>query len=132
VYLVQGTGDAAALQIIIFRLIQAVGGAFLMGIRSNFDRRPFHRNNAAWRWASIKLRRCGPICGPDFGRYLAAINWRAVFLISVPFSVGGTIWAYVALRETATIRQHQKLDIPGNVLFAVGLNRVADCDDVWP
>ena len=28
-FLVQGTGNAAALQIIIFRLIQAVGGAFL-------------------------------------------------------------------------------------------------------
>ncbi len=52
---------------------------------------------------------------------MAAINWRDVFLVSVPFSVGGTIWAYLALHETATIRKHQHLDIPGNVLFAFGL-----------
>jgi MFS family permease len=55
------------------------------------------------------------------GGFLAAINWRAVFLVSVPFSVGGTIWAYLALHETAKIRKNQKLDLPGNILFAVGL-----------
>ncbi len=63
----------------------------------------------------------GQFIGLVVGGILAAINWRLVFLISVPFSVGGTIWAYVALRETATIRKHQKLDIPGNLLFAFGL-----------
>jgi len=36
----------------------------------------------------------------------------------------GTVWAYLMLHETATIRAHQRLDIPGNVLFAVGLTLV--------
>jgi MFS family permease len=55
------------------------------------------------------------------GGVLAAVDWRAVFLVSVPFGLFGTVWAYLMLHETATIRKHQHLDIPGNVLFAVGL-----------
>jgi MFS family permease len=55
---------------------------------------------------------------------LAAINWHAVFLLSVPFGLFGTAWAYLVLHETATIRAHQRLDIAGNVLFAVGLTLV--------
>ena len=121
-YLVQGTGDAAALQIIIFRLIQAVGGAFLMANSAAIltDAFPPEQRGMAMGINQIAAL-AGQFVGLILGGILAAINWRAVFLISVPFSVGGTIWAYIALRETATIRQHQKLDIPGNVLFAVGL-----------
>ena len=63
----------------------------------------------------------GTFIGLIAGGILAAINWRYIFLVSVPFSVGGTIWAYLALHETATIREHQHLDIPGNILFAFGL-----------
>jgi MFS family permease len=44
--------------------------------------------------------------------------------MSVPFGLFGTVWAYLMLHETATIRAHQQLDIPGNVLFAVGLTLV--------
>jgi MFS family permease len=66
----------------------------------------------------------GTFIGLLAGGILAAINWRYVFLVSVPFSVGGTIWAYLALHETATIRKHQHLDIPGNILFALGLTAV--------
>ena len=49
------------------------------------------------------------------------INWRLVFLVSVPVGLVGTIWAYLMLRETATIRAHQRIDWAGNVTFAVGL-----------
>jgi MFS family permease len=63
----------------------------------------------------------GTFIGLLAGGILAAINWRDIFLVSVPFSVGGTVWAYLALHETATIRKNQHLDIPGNILFALGL-----------
>jgi MFS family permease len=63
----------------------------------------------------------GMFVGLLIGGVLAAIDWRAVFLVSVPFGIFGTVWAYLMLHETATIRAHQHLDIPGNVLFALGL-----------
>ena len=121
-FLVQGTGNAAALQIIIYRLIQAVGGAFLFSNSTAIltDAFPPEQRGMAMGINQIALL-SGQFIGLLVGGILAAIDWRAVFLVSVPFSVGGTIWAYLALHETARIREHQKLDIPGNILFAVGL-----------
>ena len=124
-FLVQGTGNGAALQIIIFRLVQAVGGAFLFSNSTAIltDAFPPQQRGMAMGINQIALL-SGQFIGLLAGGLLAAINWRAVFLVSVPFSVGGTIWAYLALHETAKLREHQKLDIPGNVLFALGLTAV--------
>ncbi len=124
-YTVTGTGNQAALQIIIFRLVQAVGGAFLFSNSTAIltDAFPPNQRGTAMGINQIAAL-AGQFIGLVLGGLLAAINWRAVFLVSVPFSVGGTIWAYLALRETATIRKHQKLDIPGNILFAVGLTAI--------
>ena len=54
------------------------------------------------------------------GGALAGIDWRLVFLVSVPFGLFGTVWAYATSRETGT-RAPARLDIWGNVTFAVGL-----------
>ena len=121
-YLVSGTGNAAALQIIIYRLIQAVGAAFLFSNSTAIltDAFPPEQRGMAMGINQIAML-SGQFLGLLVGGILASIDWRAVFLVSVPFSVGGTIWAYLALHETAKIREHQKLDIPGNVFFAIGL-----------
>nr|HET6903803.1 MFS transporter [Ktedonobacteraceae bacterium] len=58
--------------------------------------------------------------GLILGGILAYFSWRLVFLVSVPVGIVGTIWAYLMLREIATIRSHQKIDWAGNVTFAVG------------
>ena len=121
-YLVHGTGNGAAMQIIIFRLVQAVGGAFLMANSTAILTDAFPPNQRGLAMGiNMIAGTTGTFVGLLAGGVLAAINWRDVFLVSVPFSVGGTIWAYLALHETATIRKHQHLDIPGNILFALGL-----------
>src|SRR5258706_132461 len=63
----------------------------------------------------------GSIIGLILGGVLAVINWRVIFLVSVPIGLFGTVWAYLMLRETATIRAHQKIDWAGNITFAGGL-----------
>ena len=55
------------------------------------------------------------------GGLLVTISWRAVFLVSVPIGILGTVWAYLMLHESAKPRRSASLDIPGNVLFAGGL-----------
>jgi MFS family permease len=124
-YLVHGTGNGAAMQIIIFRLVQAVGGAFLMANSTAILTDAFPPNQLGMAMGvNMIAGTSGSFIGLLAGGILAAINWRYVFLVSVPFSVGGTIWAYLALHETATIRKHQHIDIPGNILFALGLTAV--------
>ena len=121
-YLVQGTGNSAAMQIIIFLLVQGVGGAFLMANSTAILTDAFPPNQRGLAMGiNMIAGTSGTFIGLIAGGILAAINWRYIFLVSVPFSVGGTIWAYLALHETATIREHQHLDIPGNILFAFGL-----------
>ncbi|WP_353739809.1 MFS transporter [Thermogemmatispora sp.] len=121
-FLTPGKGNAAALELIIFRLIQGVGGGFLFANSTAIltDAFPPHQRGMAMginQIASI----LGSIIGLILGGILATINWRVVFLVSVPFGLFGTVWAYWMLRETATIRGHQKIDWLGNITFALGL-----------
>jgi MFS family permease len=62
----------------------------------------------------------GMFVGLVLGGLLAPMNWRLVFLISVPVGLLGTVWAYLKLRE---LGQHSRtrVDWWGNVTFAVGL-----------
>ncbi|MGD0248431.1 MAG: MFS transporter [Candidatus Limnocylindrales bacterium] len=124
-FFVQGQGNAAAVQLIVFRLIQAVGGAFLMANSAAIltDAFPPDQRGFAMGINQIGML-TGTFVGLLLGGVLAEVDWRAVFLVSVPFGLFGTAWAYLVLHETATIRKHQRIDIPGNVLFAVGLTLV--------
>ena len=124
-FFVQGQGNAAAVQLIVFRIVQGVGSAFLFANSAAIltDAFPPDKRGLAMGMNQIGML-AGTFGGLLLGGLLAAVDWRAVFLMSVPFGLFGTVWAYLMLHETATIRAHQQLDIPGNVLFAVGLTLV--------
>jgi len=62
----------------------------------------------------------GMFIGLILGGVLAAINWRLVFLVSVPIGIGGAIWSYLSLREVG-IRTPARIDWLGNITFAIGL-----------
>jgi MFS family permease len=117
-----GTGNTGALELIIFRLIQGVGAGFLFANSAAIltDAFPLNQRGRALGINQIAAI-AGSFIGLILGGVLAVINWRLVFLVSVPVGLAGTIWAYTMLRETATIRAHQKIDWPGNVTFAAGL-----------
>jgi MFS family permease len=124
-FFVQGQGDSAAVQLIAFRIIQGIGSAFLFANSAAIltDAFPHNQRGLAMGMNQIGML-AGSFGGLLVGGLLATVDWRAVFLVSVPFGLLGTVWAYLMLHETATIRAHQKLDIPGNVLFALGLTLV--------
>ncbi len=117
-----GTGNAGATELVIFRLIQGVGAAFLFANSAAIltDAFPLHERGRALGINQIAAI-AGSFIGLILGGVLAVINWRLVFLVSVPVGLVGTVWAYTMLRETATIRQHQKIDWLGNITFAAGL-----------
>jgi EmrB/QacA subfamily drug resistance transporter len=115
------TGDAAALWLIGWRVVQGVGGAFLMANSSAIltDAFPANQRGLALGINGVAAV-AGSFLGLVVGGVLAPINWHWVFLVSVPFGVIGTVWAYLKLHDTSP-RQHAKLDWGGNITFAVGL-----------
>lgn len=121
-FLTPGSGNTAALEMIIFRLIQGVGGGFLFANSAAIltDAFPARQRGMAMGINQVAAI-AGSLAGLILGGVLAVINWRLVFLVSVPFGIFGTVWAYLKLRETARIRTHQKIDWPGNITFAAGL-----------
>lgn len=120
-WLTPGTGNTGALELIIFRLIQGVGSGFLFANSTAIitDAFPADQRGLAMGINQIAAI-LGSVIGLILGGILAYFSWRLVFLVSVPVGIVGTIWAYLMLREIATIRSHQKIDWAGNVTFAVG------------
>lgn len=117
-----GTGNAGALELIFFRIIQGIGAGFLFSNSAAIltDAFPPDQRGRALGINQIAAI-AGQFIGLILGGVLAVINWRLVFLVSVPVGLIGTIWAYTMLREVATIRKHQRIDWYGNVTFALGL-----------
>ena len=121
-YLTPGTGDAGALELIIFRIIQAVGGAFLFSNSAAIITDAFPPNE---RGKALGINQVawlvGGFLGLVLGGVLAVYDWRYIFLISVPFGLFGTVWSYWKLKELAVIRKNQKIDVWGNITFGAGL-----------
>ena len=115
------TGPAGALWIIIMRVFQGVGGAFLFANSTAIitDAFPHDERGKAMGINGIAAV-AGSFLGLILGGVLAPVEWRLVFLVSVPFGLFGTIWAYLRLRDNG-VRIPAKIDWLGNTLFAAGL-----------
>ena len=120
-WLTPGTGNTGALELILFRLVQGVGAGFLFANSAAILTDAFPENQ---RGLALGINQIAAILGSVIGLILGGIlsyfSWRLVFLVSVPVGLVGTVWAYLMLREVATIRTHQKIDWPGNITFALG------------
>jgi MFS family permease len=114
-------GVAGALWLIIWRIVQGIGGAFLFANSTAIltDAFPANQRGTALGLNSIAAI-AGSFIGLILGGALAPINWHLIFLVSAPIGAFGTIWAYFMLRDIG-VRKHAKMDWWGNILFAVGL-----------
>jgi MFS family permease len=114
-------GSAGALWLIGWRIVQGIGGAFLMANSSAIltDAFPSNQRGLAMGINGVAAI-AGSFLGLVIGGVLAPINWHLIFLVSVPVGVLGTIWAYFKLHDTG-VRQKAKMDWWGNITFAVGL-----------
>jgi EmrB/QacA subfamily drug resistance transporter len=114
----------SGLQLVLFRLVQGVGGAMIMAngmaiITEAFPRgergRAMGINSITWAVGSI----VGPVAG---GLILAVSSWRWIFLVNVPVGVLGTAWGYVALHEIGQPRRGERFDLRGMLLFSGGIS----------
>jgi MFS family permease len=115
------TGRAGATYLIVFRIVQGIGGACLLANSSAIitDAFPVNQRGMALGINNI-VGVSGMFVGLVLGGLLAPVDWRLVFLISVPVGVFGTVWAYLKLEERSEPRR-RPIDWWGNVTFAVGL-----------
>jgi MFS family permease len=115
------TGVGGALWIIIMRIFQGVGGALLFANSTAILTDAFPANERGKAMGINGIAAVGgSFLGLILGGVLAPIEWRLVFLVSVPFGLFGTVWAYLKLKDNG-IRIPAKIDWLGNTLFAVGL-----------
>jgi len=124
-FITPSQGDAGAIELIVFRIVQGVGGAFLFANSAAIitDAFPSNERGKALGINQISFL-AGSLVGLVLGGLLAVYDWRLVFLVSVPVGVVGTVWSYWKLKEQCTVRKNQKLDVWGNIAFGGGLTLI--------
>ena len=114
-------GEAGALWLIGWRVVQGIGGAMLMANSTAILTDAFGPSERGMALGINQVAAlAGSFIGLVAGGLLSEWDWRAVFLVSVPIGVFGTIWSYRSLKETGT-RRRVAIDWWGNATFAIGL-----------
>ncbi len=117
-------GGGGAMWLILWRLVQGVGAAMLFANSTAIltDAFPVERRGMALGINQVAAI-AGSFIGLILGGVLAEWHWRAIFFVSVPIGVVGTIWSYLSLHELSE-RQPARIDWSGNLLFGTGLTAV--------
>jgi MFS family permease len=132
-FLVPNTGTLGAWELVGFRVVQGIGGAFLFANSAALITDAFPHDE---RGKALGINQVSAMGGSVVGLVLGGVlagagdihlgavvipSWRVIFLVSVPVSVGGTIWAYFKLHDVTALRKGQRIDYLGNTTFGAGL-----------
>jgi MFS family permease len=118
---VWSTGATGALELVIFRMVQAVGGALLFANSAAIITDAFPSEELGFALGTNMMAAIvGGFLGILVGGLLSEAGWRWVFLANVPIGIFGTVWAYMQLKEIG-VRVKAHIDWVGNIAFAGGL-----------
>jgi EmrB/QacA subfamily drug resistance transporter len=109
-------------QLVAFRIIQALGAAFLFSNSAAILTDAFPENE---RGRALGLNQIsivvGSVIGLTIGGFLTSLlGWRSIFWINVPIGIFATVWAYSKLQELGTIKK-EKIDWLGNAALSGGM-----------
>jgi EmrB/QacA subfamily drug resistance transporter len=115
-----GTG----LELVIFRLVQAVGAGFLFSNSAAIITDAFPPNE---RGRALGVNQVSIVVGAVSGLVLggiitSTIGWRWIFFVNVPIGLLATVRARVDLKEIAKPQTKPHIDWLGNIIFAAGLS----------
>jgi MFS family permease len=109
---VWSTGSNGALELVLLRMFQAIGGALLMANSAAIITDAFPSDQLGFALGiNMVAAIVGSFLGIVVGGLLSQIGWRWVFL---------AIWAYLKLKDIG-VRIKARIDWAGNVAFAGGL-----------
>ncbi len=114
-------GGSGAMWIIVWRVLQGIGGAMLTANSTAILTDAFP---AKQRGTALGINMVAAVAGSFLGLIIGGVlsewDWRAVFWVSVPIAVVGSIWSYRSLHEVGT-RTMGKVDWAGTITFGLGL-----------
>jgi EmrB/QacA subfamily drug resistance transporter len=114
------------LELVGFRLVQALGAGFLFSNSAAIITDAFPPNE---RGRALGVNQVSIVVGAVSGLVLGGIitttiGWRWIFFVNVPIGLVATIRAHHDLHELARPQEKPKIDWVGNVVFAGGLTLV--------
>lgn len=108
-------------QMVIFRLIQGVGGAFLPSVAQSYISQNFTQQEQPKIMMVYSL--CvvmGPVIGPIFGGALAEnLSWRWVFYVNVPICIAGFTLVLIYMKQE--VLSKVKIDYLSFAFMALGV-----------
>src|SRR5947208_2526368 len=118
-----GAGFAAnGTELILWRIVQGVGGAFLFANSAALVTDAFPKEQLGLAMGTnTMVAAVGLVLGPVLGGALVAISWHWVFWFNVPLALAGSLWAWLVLHELADPDSVRGLDLLGTGTFVVGL-----------
>jgi len=118
-----GAGFAAnGTQLILWRILQGIGGSFLFANAAAIVTDAFPREQLGLAMGTnTMVAAVGLVIGPVLGGALVAINWPWVFWFNVPLALAGSAWAALILHEVARRDEVRTFDLAGTLTFLIGL-----------
>ena len=109
-------------ELILWRILQGVGGSFLFANAAAIVTDAFPRNQLGLAMGTnTMVAAVGLVIGPVLGGALVAISWHWVFWFNVPFALLGSAWAWLVLRELSGRSEDRRFDALGTITFLIGL-----------
>jgi EmrB/QacA subfamily drug resistance transporter len=115
-----------AVELVAFRLVQAVGAGFLFSNSAAIITDAFPPNE---RGRALGINQVSIVGGAVAGLVLggiitSTIGWRWIFFVNVPIGLVATLRARFDLHEIARPETAPRIDWAGNIAFAAGLTLV--------
>lgn len=111
------------ISLVIFRLIQGVGGALIFANATAIITDTFPPTE---RGRALGINQVGGIAGSVIGLVAGGVlttllGWQSIFWINLPVGTFATVWAYTRLKELSVKTTGERPDVIGMGLFGVGL-----------
>src|ERR1700682_1936672 len=118
-----GAGFAASgTQLILWRILQGIGSAFLFANSAALVTDAFPREQLGVAMgANTMVAAIGLVLCPVLGGALVAISWPWVVWFHVPVALAGALWGALVLRELAKPDSVRGFDLLGTGTFVLGL-----------
>src|SRR3954463_9516678 len=105
-------------QLIVWRILQGIGGAFLFANTGAIVTDAFPRDQLGLAMGTnTMVAAVGLVIGPVLGGLLVAISWHWVFWFNVPLGLIASAWAAYVLHEVGSTDRTRELDLVGTALF---------------